>query len=434
MRVTRSLSLLCLLLTLPVAAGAADWPQYRGPDRTGISPETGLLTQWPEGSGPIELWRQPIGEGFSGIAVVGDGLYTADSKDDGEYIVRLDASTGEEVWRRRLGETYTNGFGNGPRSTPTVVGDTLYVMSGGGRLVALATEDGEERWALDMVERFAAETPHFGFSPSPLVLDGRLYVESGGKDGKAVIAVDIDTGEVLWHAGDSPAAFNSPIYATLASTPQLVFLNRDSVLGMGLDGEVLWEHPFAPENGVKPAMPIVLASDRVFVSASYDIGALVVRVGKGTEGWQAEEVWSNRLMRNHFNSSVLVDGHLYGFDNSALKCIDPATGEACWAKRGGLGKGSLLAADGHLVVLSETGKLLMVEATPEGYREKASTPVLDGRCWTSPSLAGGKVFLRNREEIVALDLMTPPPAPAPTPSSSTAATAATATTAATTGR
>ena len=402
----------------PTFALADDWPQYRGPDRTGISAETGLLTDWPDDSGPTELWRQPIGSAFTGLSVVGEALYTAESTEEGEFILRLDAKTGAEVWRARIADRYTNNFGDGPRSTPTVVGDALYVMSANGRLVSLATADGAERWAIDMMETFGAEQPRFGFSPSPLVLDGKLYVETGGADGKAVIAVDAGSGEVLWQAGDSPAAFSSPIHVTLADTPQLVVLNSDDVQGLGMDGSVLWEIPFAPGNGVKPAMPIFLPPDKIFVSASYDIGAMLVQVAKTADGWQASEVWGNRVMRNHFNTSVLIDGHLYGFDNSALKCIDAATGEQRWAKRGGLGKGSLVAADGHLVVLSETGKLLIVEATPEEYREKASAPVLSGRCWTSPTLAHGTLYLRNREEIVALDLANAPaPAPAAEPAS-----------------
>lgn len=398
-------SLLLSAVLAPQTLGH-DWPQYRGPERNGISTETDLLKEWPD-TGPRELFRIPIGHGFSGISVVENALFTADSDAEGQYALKLDAETGSVLWRQRISENFENNFGNGPRSTPTVAGDRVYLVGSLGHLVALDAKTGETHWSLDLKEKFGAEQPTFGFSGSPLVVGNEVYIEAGGPEGNSIVALSAESGEILWTSQSSAGAYNSPVYAEIHGIPQLLVLNRDNLVGISLEGRLLWSHPFAPDSGVKPALPIFVDPDLVFVSASYDIGAMVVRLSKEGDSFAAEEVWQSRVMRNHFNSSVLHEGRIYGFDNSALKCIEAATGKTCWAKRGGLGKGSLIYADGDFLVLSETGTLLLVEATPEGFREKASTGVLSGRCWTEPTLAHGRLYLRNREEMVALDLRRP---------------------------
>ena len=380
-----------------------DWPQYRGPNRDGISTETHLVTEWPE-AGPTELFRQPIGAAFSGITVVGDRLYTAESDAEGEFALSLDAATGEQIWRQKIGDLFENSFGNGPRSTPTVVDGKVYVLSGQGVFNALEASDGKLLWQVDFKERFGAETPRFGFSASALAIDDLLIMETHGVEDNAVVALDRQTGELRWGTEKTHSAYSSPIQIEFGGVEQLIFLNSDDLVSVDMSGKVLWSHPFAPGNGVKPAIPIFVEPDLIFVSASYDIGALVVRMQSKEGVLSAEEVWRSRVMRNHFNASVLHEGTLYGFDNSALKAIDAASGQQHWAKRGGLGKGSLLYAEGHLVVLSETGNLMLVEATPEAFRQKAAARVLSGRCWTSPTLSHGRVYVRNREEIVAFDL------------------------------
>ena len=181
-------------------------------------------------------------------------------------------------------------------------------------------------------------------------------------------------------------------------------MNQDNVVSVTPAGKVVWTHPFAPDSSVKPALPIFVEPDLLFVSASYDIGALTLRMKSNADSIGVEEVWQSRVMRNHFNSSVPLDGHIYGFDNATFKCIEASTGEQKWAKRGRMGKGSLIYADGHLLVLTETGRLLLVEATPESYVEKAAVQLLEGRCWTAPALSDGRLFLRNRDEMLALDL------------------------------
>ena len=277
-------------------------------------------------------------------------------------------------------------------------------------------------WSSDFKERFGLEQLHFGFSTSPFVVGDMVLAEVGG-DGSSMVAFDRATGEERWRAADGLAAYSSPIRLDFGGVEQLVYVNRGGVVSITPEGKTVWTHPFAPDGSVKPALPIFVPPDLVFVSASYDIGARTLRMkvspprasgatGDGDGTVSVEEVWQSRVMRNHFNSSVPLDGHVYGFDNATFKCVEAATGEQKWAKRGRMGKGSLIYADGHLLVLTETGRLLLVEASPDAYVEKAAVQVLEGRCWTAPTLAGGRLFLRNRDEMLALDLNAPASAPA----------------------
>jgi outer membrane protein assembly factor BamB len=391
-----------LVLLAAVGARAADWPQFRGPARDGVSLETGLVDGW-GASGPTELWRIPIGAGYSSISVVGDRLFTMDSDGGHEFVVALDTATGREVWRVEVGDLFENDYGNGPRSTPTHADGVLYAMSSLGRLSALSAENGEELWRRELREEFGSALPNWAFATSPLVLGEAVIVELGGADDRTVGAFDRATGELRWTGGSGDIAYSSPIVVPFNGVTQIVFLTKSGLSALSADGETLWSSEFVPELGIKPAPPVFVPPDLIFVSASYDGGAKVVRLAAEGESVGVEDVWEHTLMRNHFNGSVAVDGHLCGFDKAFLKCIDAANGEQTWVRRG-LGKGSLIKADGKLIVLGERGKLALFDADPAVAREQASHQVLTGRCWTQPTLAGGRLFLRNGSEMVALDL------------------------------
>ncbi|MEM6457198.1 MAG: PQQ-binding-like beta-propeller repeat protein [Acidobacteriota bacterium] len=408
LRIGYGLLVAALLFTaLPLIASshaAQDWPQFRGPARDGHAPAaTELLIPWPE-TGPAERWRRPIGNAFSSIAAVGNALYTGDSDESGDYALRIDAETGKTVWRTRLGDLFENSFGNGPRATPTVDGDTVYITSGGGVLAALAAADGTVRWSIDLKETYQAEMPHFGYASSPLVDGDRLLVETGGETdtSAALTALNKKTGELIWRSAAAQPAYSAPIRLDLHGQAQYVLVTKDGVRGLDIaDGGLLWQVEWAPEGGIKPPPPLVVGENRLFVSASYDIGAMLIEV---TGPKSAKALWDSKVMRNHFNASVYHDGVIYGFDNATLKALAPDGGETHWAKRGRLGKGSLVYADEHLVVLTETGTLLLLEATASGYVEKGSSKAMSGRCWTAPTIADGKLYLRNREEMVSYDL------------------------------
>jgi len=392
--------------TLVAETAEHDWPQFRGPNRDGVSTETGLLDAWPEG-GPKELWRRPLGEGYSAIAVVGDRLYTMYAGEhDGEaveFAAAFAAGSGEELWRTVVGKKKDTEFGNGPRSTPTVDGDTVYVLGSFGDFAALATADGEPRWRFKLTERFGSRVPHWGFSTSALVDGELLILEGGGPEGKSYAALDKRTGEVRWTFGDGPPepGYNSPIRVEMNGEPRYVYVVGDKLNCIDDKGNEVWSHPWP--RGETHAMPVFVPPNKIFASGAEGVGAMLVAVSENGGEATVEEVWKTRFMKNHFSSSVLHEGYIYGFDNATLKAISVADGETAWAKRG-LGKGSLIYADSHLIVLSDRGKLLLLAATPEGYVEQGSVQALDGRCWTAPTLSRGRLYLRSQSEMVSYDL------------------------------
>ncbi len=383
------------------AAWAGDWPQYRGPARLGVTDGAGLVSAWPVGGPPV-VWRRPIGGGYSGVVGVGGRLFTMQADEQEEAVVALSSDSGETLWRVSVGPFVQAELGDGgPRSTPAVAAGTVIAISSQARLVALAAADGELLWEKDLTAW--GPVPRFGYAMSPLVDGDVVIIEAGDRDKEpGVLAFDLATGEPRWQALAGPTGYASPVAATIAGVPQYVFARFREVVGLSPAGEVLWRHETPPHAAIP--MPLVLPGDRVFVSSSEDsFGGLMLRVVGEGEGFRAEELWSQRLMRNHFNSSVAVGGHLYGFDNGTLRCLDAASGERRWAKRG-FGKGSLVAAGELLFVLGDGGTVALVRADPAVYREQGRMQLTTGRAWTEPSLANGRLLVRDFDEIVAVDL------------------------------
>jgi outer membrane protein assembly factor BamB len=409
MRLSPHRLLAALLLLSPATLTAEPrpdgWFQFRGPTRDGHSSETGLVRSW-SAEGPPELWRRPIGPAFSGLSIVAGRVFTMDSDGEREHAICLDAKTGAELWRVPMGALFEESYGDGPRSTPTVRDGLVYALGARGRLAALRVENGDIVWQIELADAFTSPLPRWAFTTSAIVEGDLLVLEVGGTGPRAVAAFDRASGEMRWTAVEDALAYSSPIAVDLAGRRQLVFLTKSQLFGLSPTGELLWSTPFSPDHDITPASPLLIEPDLVMVSASYDVGAKVVRVTSSDTGIAVDTVWEGRQMRNHFNSSVVVDGYAYGFDTATLRCLDARTGQRRWAQRG-LGKGSLIVADGMLITLSGRGKLLLLEATPEGYNELAAHQVLKGRCWTQPALWQGRLYLRNHEEAVALDLRDP---------------------------
>lgn len=388
---------------LASATAPSDWPRYRGPRGDGISKETGLLKTWPA-SGPRVLWRARLGSGYSGMAVSGGRLFTLFGSGGNELAIAFDAATGKELWRARLDAERYDGQGGGPRATPTVDGDLVYVLGAEAKLAAFEAATGKVRWRVDLVAQHGARVPQWGASTSPVVEGGLLLVTAGGGNGRSLLALDKLTGKLVWAAESDIAGYSTPLVLDLAGTRQAIFFAGTSLISVAPQtGKRFWSVPWETSYDVNAAMPVFIAPDRVFISSGYDTGALLLRVVSQGGKPAVETLWRNRVMKNHFNSSVYVAGHLYGFDDATLKCIEPASAEERWKQRG-FGKGSLLVADGHLWVLSEHGELALVEVTPGGYHEKARARVFEAKTWTMPTLANKRLYVRSESELVALDV------------------------------
>jgi outer membrane protein assembly factor BamB len=409
----------------PNNAASADWPQWRGPHRDGLSPETELLTDWrstagrgePAGGPPI-LWKQPVGRGFSSVAVANGRLFTMEQEtppDDGaenkgptqEAIVCRDAADGHEIWRFRYPGVFTERFGSGPRSTPAVDGPFVYAVGATGIFHCLRTNTGAMVWRHDLLEEFQGRPMRYGVSFSPLVEGNLVIATPGGPDGNCVVAFDKRSGAVVWKALDDPMGYSSPIAVTAAGVRQLlVFTNTALVSLTPADGKLLWRYPWETDNGFNIATPLAFGN-YVFISSAYRKGCALLEVSAEADGsLQPHLVWEHNRMRNYFASSVLWDEHLYGFDEMDLVCLNVRTGEPVWREKGArtFRKGSLLIAAGHLLVLGEGGKLTLAEASPAGYHEKASCRVSEHKCWTVPALAGRRLYVRDESQLLCLDL------------------------------
>jgi hypothetical protein len=400
---------------LPTAPG--EWPQWRGPRRDGVSAETGWLKDWPP-QGPKVLWQVEGGDGYSALAVAGGRVYTLvreKPEREQEAVLCLDAESGAEKWRYAYPCSYRHRWGNGPRSTPAVDGPYVYTVGATGIFHCLEAATGRVVWSHDLLKEFEAPNLQWGTAFSPLVEGDLVFTMSGGPDGNSLAAFDKRSGGLKWKALDDPAGYSSPIAVTAAGVRQVVFFTGKNLVGVSpQDGKLYWSYPWETKDGVNAATPISWG-DYLFISSGYGKGCALLKVEKdGADGLQVKRVYENNLMRNHFSGCVLYKEHLYGFtDPGILTCMEFRTG-VCdpsarrgWQQRG-FGKGSLMAADGHLIILGEEGRLALAEATPEGYREKASCRIFHDRSWTVPVLADGRLYLRDQQQIVCLDLRAGP--------------------------
>lgn len=388
-------------------AEAVDWYQWRGPDSNGVSSESGWSSAWPA-DGPEKLWEFKVGTGYSSVSVSDGRLYTMGNTNETDTIYCLDANTGEVVWKHSYHCVAAGGGDswNGTASTPTVDGDRVYTLSREGHFFCLDAGTGDVIWAKHIVKDFGANYPQWQFASSPAIVGNMAIVDAG-----MTLAVDKDTGELIWKTRDygdawedikSPGGGYSTVYAfSLDGSQRLAVFNASGLVILNPEnGEELMLHPWKTKYNINPATPIV-SGDKVFISSGYNSGGALIQVS----GDKPAVIWQNKNMRNHINSSVLWEGYLYGFDESKLKCLDWETGEEKWAQKG-MGKGSLMVADGKLIVLSDKGKLVIAEASPDAFKELASAKVLDGLCWSVPVLSNGKIYCRNYDDgrLVCLDV------------------------------
>ncbi len=387
-------SLLALLLVgLAADAGAAvaaadanlGWPQYRGPNRNGISPEKGLFANLKDGA--QQLWKASLGTGFASIAVANGMVFSCGNAADQDTLSAFDAESGAPAWKYTYpAKLDPNQYEGGPNATPTVAGTSLYGFSKEGVAYCLEAKTGKEIWKKNIAQEVGGERPAWGFSGSPTIEGGALYLNVG----KYGCGLDRATGKVVWKTASDKAGYSTPLPFPAAKPTSLLIFNNSALAGVDpASGKMLWEEAWTTSYGVNASDPVIFGQ-RIFISTGYDYGCALLDVSSG----KPTEVWRNKAMRNHFNSGVMIDGCLYGFDDSTLKCIDLETGTQKW-EQGGLGKGSLSAAEGKLVVLSDKGELVIADASPMGFKELARTQVLTGKCWTSPAIADGRIYCRN---------------------------------------
>jgi outer membrane protein assembly factor BamB len=381
-----------------------DWPQWRGPNRDGLSRETGLLSAWPA-SGPPLVWTAVgLGAGYSTVTVTGGRIFTLGASRDIEYLLALDERTGKELWRTRIGRRYQNSRGDGPRGAPTVDGTRVYALGGNGDLAAVDTATGKVAWQVNLLSRFSGGNISWGISESPLVLSDRVLVNAGGRAG-SLVALSKTDGSTLWATESDEAGYSSAVVADIGGVRQAVFFTGDRVLGVAVDsGSVLWSYRRVSNRTANVATPIV-RGNFVFVSSDYGTGCALLEIQKDASGMTAREVYFHQDMKNHHSSSVLVDDTLYGFSSSILTALDFATGEVLWRDRS-VGKGSLVAADGRLYLFSESGVAGLAEATRAGYREKGRFELATSGSptWSHPVVANARLYLRDQDRLYSYDV------------------------------
>jgi outer membrane protein assembly factor BamB len=341
--------------------------------------------------------------------VVAGRLYTLMQDDANEVVLCLDvADKGKELWRHSYAAEFTGDYKFGPRSTPSVDGDLVFTVGATGQMHCLKTHaktgKGEVVWHKDLAAEFDARSLRWGVSFSPLVVGDLVYIMPGGPGGNSLAALDKRTGKVRWRSLSDRPGYSSPIAGTLAGRRQIVFFTAEAVVGVDPDqGTELWRYAWETSYDCNIATPI-LAGDYIFISSGYDVGCGVLRIqDEGGGKLSAKAVYKNDSMHNHFSSSVRWHEHIYGFDESQLRCVDLRKGKVVW-RQTGFRKGSLTIAGGQLILLGEYGKLALAEATPKGYKETASFQITRNKCWVVPVLADGRLFVRDEEKLMCIDL------------------------------
>ncbi len=375
-----------LLIAISTLTQAADWPIWRGPSHDGISSEK--LT----GATVKKLWDAQIGIGFASFTVADGHVYTTGHADGKDTVFCFDAASGKVVWKHDyaadLGDKYYEG---GTSATPTIEGGKAYHLSRWGDLFCFDAATGKVVWQKNIQKETSADIPDWGFAGSPLV-SGELLILNVGKAGTAV---EKASGKLVWKSDTASAGYCTPYPIAVNGKAQIVLSSGRAYKGVDpTNGTVLWENTWSTSYGVNAADPI-LSGTKLFISSGYNKGCALLDLASATP----TEVWRSRVMKNQFNSSVLIDGHLYGSDGdegktASLKCIDFATGTEKWSEAS-TGFCSLIAADGKLIVLTAKGELIIAKANPAKFEPISRTPVLSGRCWSAPVLANGRIYARN---------------------------------------
>jgi len=399
---------LILFFTMTLTAFAADWPQWRGPERDNTCQETGLLEEWPEGGPPLAWQAEGLGGGFSTVSVSNGMIYTlGDFEGDGCYAVAIKEDGGAPVWKTKIAKTSNYGGYPGPRCTPTVDGGQVFVLSPHGDVHCLDAKDGEMKWSVNLKDDFKGRVMSgWGYSESLLVDGNRVVCTPGGKDG-GMLALDRNNGRQIWRSADwrDAGGYSSIIIATIEGTRQYVQLAASSVVGVDPEsGKVLWQ---AERKGKTAVIPTpVVSGNIVFVTSGYGVGCNGFRITKDGSTWNTEQLYANTNIANHHGGVVLLNGHVYGTTGGSFRCLDINTGELTFEGRS-VGKGATLYADGHFILRSEKGPVGLIKATPDELIEvsRFDQPDRSNRqAWPHPVIANGKLYLRDQGLLLCYDV------------------------------
>src|SRR5882672_4764721 len=397
-------------LTIRIAgqspAPSADWPQWRGPDRNGLSKESGLLQQWPASGPPLAWSISSLGAGYGSLAIKDDRIFVQGSNGRQSIVYVLNRADGKGIWSKALGPAGNNDRGPGPRGTPTVDGDRVYVLTENGDLACLKTLDGTAVWQRNILKDFGGRNIDWEISESPLVDGNHVIVTPGGR-GAGMVALDKLTGATVWTSKDlsDEAGYSSAVVGDVQGVRTLMTLTAEAGVGVrASDGKLMWRYRQVANRTANITTPI-FSDNKVFYTSAYDTGGALLGLTAQNGEVKAQEIYFTREMQNHHGGVLLVNGYLYGFNNSILTCLEFSTGKMMWRNRS-VGKGSLTYADGHLYIESEDNVVGLAEASPAGYREKGRFRIPDQGLpsWAHPVVAGGRLYIRNQKTLAQYDI------------------------------
>lgn len=379
------------------------WTNFRGPRRDGKYDEATVSTHWPANGLPV-VWKQPVGVGHASFVIADGKAYTIEQRRNQEVVAAYDINNGHELWTQKWGAEFTDSTGDGPRATPTWDQGRLYALGATGELRCLDANSGAVLWGKNILSDNQSSNLPWAQAASPLIVDDKVVVLPGGTHGKSVVAYNKMTGAPVWKVLDDTQAYVSPMLVELAGRRQIVVVSSFRVVGLAPEnGALLWSYTWDTDNGINVSQPIMVDRNRFFISSGYGKGAALVEVKGSGNSFTASTVWENKNMKNKFNSSVLHDGYIYGLDEGILVCLDVNTGERKW-KDGRYGYGQVVLAGNHLIVTSDQGDVALVNASPDKYTEVARFTALSGQTWNYPAIAGGKLLVRNSNEMAAFDI------------------------------
>ncbi len=420
MKLNTLFSIVVAAVALPLVTSGEDWPQYRGPAHDGKSNDK--MGSWP--AKPSALWKVPTPNGFSSFAIRDGRAYTLVAREvegvQREVLVALDAETGKEVWSKAFGSvkyghdggnsgTPQNKGGDGPRSTPTVDGGRIYILTADLVVACVRASDGQDFWQRDLVKENKAENISWKNAASP-VIDGELLFVAGGGSRQSLLGLNKYNGKVVWSGESDKITHATPVPATIHGVRQIIFFTQKGLVSVKPeDGTVLWRYPY--RFSVSTAASPVVAGDIVYCSAGYGVGAGAVQVSKKGDQFSVSELWrkTGNDLANHWSTPVHKDGYLYGmfqykeYGTGPVKCVDIKTGEEKWSKPG-FGPGNVILVDNQVIALADDGQLVLIEPDPASYKEKSRFQAVTGKCWSTPAFADGRIFVRSTKEGAAYDL------------------------------